>query len=182
MTTKTPTDQSSQTLLEIAEKRQLLRAEQDKETDVTVGRLPEAILWSISLTMLHLTMDLLVTHQYVEEIEWSSILLRATQAFPVILLLIYLFHPHPFPSHLTPTLPVKIQALSHQLFFFTCSMMAGSYFIHITNRYPFYAVMKQVPPLGCLWIWSVIELDILWATGSLVCSCIYLKLGNYSFW
>jgi hypothetical protein len=100
---------------------------------------------------------------------------------PVILLLFYSFHPHPSPSILLLRLPPRIQPLLHQFLFFISSITAGSYLIYITNMHGYYAVMKQAPPLGCLWIWSVIELDIFWATGSLICCGIFLKYGGYSF-
>jgi hypothetical protein len=83
-------DPSHQTLFDIAEQRGLLKpqpgdkfeeAEEDEEEPL-VGRLGDSILWSMSLTMLHLTLDVLVSHQYAQEIEWPAILSRAAQAFP----------------------------------------------------------------------------------------------------
>jgi len=180
-------DPSQETLLELAEKRGLLKGQQaadeglDESGEPLVGRLGESILWSISLTMLHFTLDVLVAHQYAVEIEWPALISRAAQAFPIILLLFYSFHPHPSPSILLPRLPPRIQPLLHQIFFFISSITAGSYLIYITNTHGHYAVMKQSPPLGCLWIWSVIELDIVWAIGSLICCGIFLKYGGYSF-
>jgi len=47
------------------------------------------------------------------------------------------------------------------------SVTSGCYLIHITNNYGYLAVMKQSPPLGCLWVWSVIELNLHWAVLSL---------------
>ncbi|KUJ10109.1 uncharacterized protein LY89DRAFT_270036 [Mollisia scopiformis] len=184
-------DPSQQTLLDIAEKRGLLkipvgedeeeREGLDENGEPLIGRLGESVLWSISLTMLHFTLDVLVAHQYAVEIKWNAIVNRSAQAFPIILLLIYSLHSHPTPSPLLPTLPTRIQPLVHQLFFFAGSVAAGCYLIYITNVHSYYAVMKQSPPLGCLWIWSVIELNVFWATGSLICCGIFLKFGGYSF-
>jgi len=42
------------------------------------------------------------------------------------------------------------------------------------------AVMKQAPPLGCLWVWSVIELDLLWAVLSLAGAGLFLWIKGYS--
>jgi hypothetical protein len=98
-----------------------------------------------------------------------------------MLLLLYSFHPHPTPSVLLPTLPKSIQPILHQLFFFTTSTVAGCYLIYITNTFGYYAVMKQSPPLGCLWIWSVIELDLGWAAGSLLACIAFLKFEGYNF-
>jgi hypothetical protein len=195
-------DPSQETLLEIAEKRGLLRAQQDAEDGIDesgeplVGRLGESILWSISLTMLHFTLDVLVANQYAVAIKWPALFVRTAQSFPstaqppmarlaltdlVILLLFYSFHPHPSPPIFLSKLSPRIQPVLHQLLFFISSVAAGCYLIYITNMHGYYAVMKQAPPVGCLWIWSVIELDIFWATGSLIFCGIFLKSGGYSF-
>ena len=81
-------DPSQQTLLDIAEQRGLLKDingkdEHDIET-ASVGRLPEALLWTFSLTTGLFTLDVLVANQYAMEIEWAELLLRTMQAFPSI--------------------------------------------------------------------------------------------------
>ncbi|PSS12919.1 hypothetical protein M430DRAFT_36138 [Amorphotheca resinae ATCC 22711] len=186
---------SQETLLDIAEKRGLFKAVEEKEKekhkaeesadqtedDSVIGRFGEAFLWSLSLTMLHFTLDVLVTHQYAVEVSWPGIISRAVQAFPVILLLFYSFHPHASPSVLLPRLPPRIQPFLHQLFFFVLSVSAGCYLIYISNTYGYYAVMKRSPALGCIWVWSVIELNLFCATTSLICCGAFLKYGDYSF-
>ena len=197
-------DPSKETLLDLAEKRGLLKIPQQSESEhgldeagePLVGRLGESVLWGVSLTMLHFTLDVLVANQYAVAIKWPALATRTMQAFPsklhlsstrsmlteaVILLLFYFFHPHPSPPILLPSLPSRIQPLLHQILFFISSIVAGSYLIYITNMHGYYAVMKQAPPLGCLWIWSVIELDIFWATASLIFCGVFLKAGEYSF-
>lgn len=81
-------DPSQETLLEIAEKRGLLKAQQaaeeglDESGEPLVGRLGESLLWSISLTMLHFTLDVLVANQYAVAINWPALVARTAQAFP----------------------------------------------------------------------------------------------------
>lgn len=85
-------DPSRQTLLDIAEQRGLLKEQKGQEgesynRDVEdgeplIGRLGESVVWSISLTMLHFTLDVLVSHQYAVGIVWRDIVIRAAQAFP----------------------------------------------------------------------------------------------------
>lgn len=60
-------------------------------------------------------------------------------------------------------------------------MSTGCYLIYITNVYGYIAVMKNAPGIGCLWIWSVIELDLLWALPSLAVCLGFLRLGGYSY-
>jgi hypothetical protein len=87
-------DPSRETLLEIADKRGLLSGEVnsssgqgdagielDELSDPPIGRLGEAILWSISLSMLHFTFDVLAQNQYAVEISWPSITTKSLQAF-----------------------------------------------------------------------------------------------------
>jgi hypothetical protein len=42
------------------------------------------------------------------------------------------------------------------------------------------AIMKQAPPIGCLWVWSVIELDLPWAVLSLAGAGGFLWQNGYS--
>ncbi|KAH8600038.1 hypothetical protein B0O99DRAFT_503687 [Bisporella sp. PMI_857] len=180
-------DPSQQTLVELAEQRSLFKkAEAHNGTgsddgEALIGRFSEAVLWSFSLSMLHATLDVLVTHQYAVEIVWQDIISRTVQAFPIVLLLFYSLHPHPSPPIFLPRLSPKIQPALHQIFFFVGSVAAGCYLIHVSNKHGYYAVMKQAPPLGTLWIWSVIELDVQWAASSLIFCAVFLRYGGYSF-
>lgn len=83
---RSASDPSRQTLLDLAEQRGLLKLQgQDGESEddePPVGRLGESILWSLSLTMLHFTLDVLVSNQYAIEIVWRDLVVRAAQAFP----------------------------------------------------------------------------------------------------
>jgi hypothetical protein len=80
-------DPSQQTLLDIAAERGLLNAQKAAEAKLNaeeplIGRLGESMFWSISLTMLHFTLDVLAAHQYAVDIVWSDLVLRTFQAFP----------------------------------------------------------------------------------------------------
>jgi hypothetical protein len=194
---------SDETLLGFAEKAGILDVPQQKgkaaDEEPLIGRLGESLLWSVSLTMLHFTLDVLVMNQYAVQLDWNKLFQKTIQALPgsqplhpsqdtnadvhaVFLLFFYTFHPHPSPSLILPSLTARIPPLLHQLFFFLTSVVAGCYLIHITNNYSSYAIMKQSPPLGCIWIWSVIELDVYWAVGSLIYCGIFLKAGGYALY
>ena len=60
------------------------------------------------------------------------------------------------------------------------SVSAGCYLITITNEYSYYHVLKQAPPLGVLWIWATIELDLSWALWSVGLCVVWLKSNGYS--
>jgi hypothetical protein len=72
--------------------------------------------------------------------------------------------------------------LLRQGIFFATAVIAGCYLVYTTNRHGYLAVMKQAPPLGCLWVWSVIELDLLWALPSLAVTAVYMWQGGYGLW
>lgn len=50
-----------------------------------------------------------------------------------------------------------------KLFLLAMSVAAGCYMVKAVNRFGYYMVMKRTPALGTLWIWAVIEMDLLGA-------------------
>jgi hypothetical protein len=67
-----------------------------------------------------------------------------------------------------------------QAFFLALSTLSGCYLVHAANVYGYLAVMKRAPPLGTLWVWSVIELKLPLALLSLGLVGGFLQWGNYS--
>lgn len=60
------------------------------------------------------------------------------------------------------------------------STVCGCYLIYITNVYSYLAVLKQAPPVGCLWVWSVIELNLPLGALSLGGAVLFGWQGGYS--
>ncbi len=94
------TGPSEQTLLDLAEQRGLFNKVQEREESIKaepaatetsakdpeplppiVERLFETLLWTVSLSTLHFTLDVLVQNQYAAEISWPKIIARTGQAF-----------------------------------------------------------------------------------------------------
>ncbi|KAK1832224.1 hypothetical protein QBC39DRAFT_390676 [Podospora conica] len=198
---------SEKTLLEIAEERGLFAQAQEKEDANKKNKLPksavrvrkeddgdddeplsptaerilETMLWTVSLAMLHFTLDVLVQHQFaINQVQWPEVCIRAVQALMVFALLFYPLHPHASNPRILPGLPQRYQAAFRQAVFFATSLAAGCYLIHVTNNYGYLAVMKRAPPLGCLWVWSVIELDLPLAALSLAGAGVFVWAGGYS--
>ncbi|KAI9683960.1 MAG: hypothetical protein M1829_004295 [Trizodia sp. TS-e1964] len=132
-----------------------------------IGPLGNALFFSLSLAMLHFTLDVLVQNQYRQEMDWGSIASRSLQSYPVMFFLIYMLHS-----------PANHPAA--QLLFVCMSITTGCYLVHIANKKGYYAVMKRAPPLGSLWVWSVIELKLPYAVGSLLVVLIFVYYGNYT--
>jgi len=93
-----PTEQTllqiveSKKLFQQAEERRAALAKKQKKEDgdeeedgpslpPRVERIMESLLWTISLGMLHFTLDVLVQHQYAIDINWWTVISRAFQAF-----------------------------------------------------------------------------------------------------
>lgn len=160
-------------------------------------RILEASLWTVSLAMLHFTFDVLVQHQYGTEVNWVQITQRTIQAWAstfncasrilssiplisaVFLFLFYPLHPHESNPEALPFLPLRYQKPVRETIFFFMSVCSGCYLIYVTNSKGYLATQKRAPPLGCLWLWAVIELDLLWATLSLVFAAAYAYVYGY---
>ncbi|POS73984.1 hypothetical protein DHEL01_v207623 [Diaporthe helianthi] len=143
-------------------------------------RLLETLLYSVSLAMLHLTLDVLVQQQYAMDMEWFKIIQRALQALMAFTALVYALHPHAAATTVIPGLPQRFQNHARQAIFVAIGTAAGCYLIHITNKYSYIAVLKQAPPLGCLWVWSIIELHLVLAVASLAASGLFFWQGGYT--
>jgi len=56
------------------------------------------------------------------------------------------------------------------------AIMAGCYLIYSGNEHGYYMVMQKAPPVGTLWIWSVVEMDLALTMLHLV------VVGAYTWW
>ncbi|MCJ1341322.1 hypothetical protein MMC09_006618 [Bachmanniomyces sp. S44760] len=130
--------------------------------DEPIGPMGQALFYSLTLLMLHFTLDVLVHHQYRQEIGWGMIVQRTLTTLPMILGLVYFLHQ-------------RSSQLWVQMFFLTLSVGAGCYLIYSSNEEAYFAVMKRAPPLGTLWVWSVMELRLEIAVAGL------LAVGGY-YW
>ncbi|KAI9795704.1 MAG: hypothetical protein M1833_006873 [Piccolia ochrophora] len=142
--------------------------EEDDPIEDPIGPFGEAVFFSISLTMLHFTLDVLVHNQYKQDFDWRLIVRRTATTFPILLGLVYTLRPRN-----------KSKPLVLQLFFLLLSAVSGCYLIYASNDEPYFAVMKRAPPLGTLWVWSVIELQLVYAIFSLLLPLAFLYYGDY---
>ena len=144
-----------------------IAAEPPVEDDEPIGLLGESIVYSITFSMLFFTLDTLVFHQYGQVIEWRAICMRTLIAFPSLLFIIYTIHPHANSTWV-------------QTFLMVMSSTAGCYLVHTSSNEPYFAVMQRAPPLGTLWIWSVLEMKLPFAVTGLLVVALYFWLGEFS--
>ncbi len=81
---------TEKTLLQIAREQDLFRQADEKQRRNTKGQTGlsrraeqalETVLWSVSLSMLHFTLDVLVQHQYAVDIAWWEVARQCAQSF-----------------------------------------------------------------------------------------------------
>lgn len=159
------------------------RVEEDEEL---LGRFGHAVVLTFTLALLHFTLDVLVYHQYAQDIEWNAIFKRTFSTLPVLFLLTYILSS---PSSTSPsTFSIspkgiltrggnstkdKLVHVGRQVLFFGCNVAAGCYMLHVGTRYGYFAVMKRAPPVGTLWVWSVIESELLLGVAGLAITAFY---------
>ncbi|KAJ4260544.1 hypothetical protein NW762_007287 [Fusarium torreyae] len=181
---------SEETLVNLAKGRDLF-AEADRRQRELNGEGPvlspgterifETILWTVAIAMLHFTFDVLVQQQFAMDIEWPVVIKRTFTAWLLFVVLFYVLHPHYSRKSFLPIVPEEYQEPIRQAIFFVMSTLAGCYLIHISNNYGYIAVMQQAPPVGCLWVWAVVEMNILWAFPSLCIAVAYAYKNGYGF-
>ncbi|KAG9669169.1 hypothetical protein KCU99_g7238, partial [Aureobasidium melanogenum] len=151
--------------------RVLLPAKDNNDGDDSVmGPGGEAFFLSTSLAMVHFTLDVLVFNQYAQEINWPAIIQRTIVAYPILFLIVYM---------MKLEMANRFQTL-RQLFCLAVAISSGCYMIYAGNTYDYFAVMKQAPPLGTLWIWSVIEMKLGYALMSIVVDVGFLLWNGYT--
>jgi hypothetical protein len=135
-----------------------------------IGPVGDAVFWAVCLSMFHFTLDVLVYNQYAQDIVWSAIFKRSGTVLPILFLVAYMMR----------SKTAKRLGVLRQLLFLTVAISAGCYLIHAGNRNEYFAVMKQAPPLGTLWVYSVIELDLWFAVASLLVNLGFLLWNGYT--
>lgn len=140
------------------------------EVDEPIGAFEQAVFWCVVLSMLHFTLDVLVYNQYRQEIEWPEIWKRTFTMLPILFLMVLIMRSKTAD---------RFEA-ARQILYLGIAAATGCYTIHVSNMYEYFAVMKQAPPLGTLWIWSVIEMRLPYAAASIVINLGYLWWKGYT--
>jgi hypothetical protein len=141
----------------------------DDEEDYVMGPGAEAFFLSTSLAMVHFTLDVLVFQQYAQEISWPAIFQRTAVAYPILFLIVYM---------MKSEMANRFQTFK-QLGCLAVAISSGCYMIYAGNTYDYFAVMKQAPPLGTLWIWSVIEMKLTYGLVSIAVDVGFLLWNGY---
>ncbi|OJK01703.1 hypothetical protein ASPACDRAFT_59362 [Aspergillus aculeatus ATCC 16872] len=181
--------------------------EEDEEEEKLEHPIPpviDTLLLAVPLTTLHLTLAYLAAHQYAQEIELEKLVREsALVALPMLTLLIHLAHGH-IVSFIGATNRPGEETLSllpwdrekrswaflrrllfppslRTVVFLPLTVFLGCRLMVMTNEDPYYAVMKQAPAFGTMWIWGVLEMSfgpaVLGALGPLVWGVWWMGYG-----
>ena len=139
----------------------------------------DSLLLASSLSAVHFTLSVLAMHQYAEELRFPPLVLQTIfVAFPTLTILISLFRGHLLPPSLTkinPSVNEWTAGLRSPVYVVTANV-AGCYLIQLTNDRGYYAVMKDAPSVGTIWVWAVVEMGLLGALAGVV------GPGVYAWW
>lgn len=137
----------------------------------------DALLLATSLAAVHFTLEVLTVHQYSQELRFPPIVAHTLLvALPTLTVVVALFHGLLLPAR-TVSAAVRGWVLAgRQLVYLLTANVAGCYLIQMTNDEGYYAVMKNAPGIGTLWVWAVLELGLLGALAGVV------GPGFYAWW
>ncbi|KIW21417.1 hypothetical protein PV08_01997 [Exophiala spinifera] len=143
----------------------------------------DTILLATSLSTVHFTLDVLTVHQYAQELLFRPIFARAVfTAFPTLAMVIALFRGLLFPSSLTQNTPPAVKRGISTLRQVACVLIAnvaGCYLVALTNDKGYYAVMKDAPGVGTIWVWAVLELGLMGALAGVGGPAVYAWWNEY---
>ena len=142
----------------------------------------DPLLLSITLTLIHSTLTLLVHHQYSSDppTRPSSLTTYPPQPTPLRKTLRFLLS----PSNLLPPLAIytTLSFITHytfltaqkqypravELIYFIASLALGIELVRVCNQDAYLAVMARAPGLGTLWVGCVVRMGVLGGVGSLL--------------
>lgn len=158
----------------------------DKDTlaeDEAVPPLLDTLFLATSLSVLHFTLDVLTVHQYAQELLFKPIVKRAIfTAFPTLCLLIHLSRGHLLPDSMRAAASSrtrKVVTILRQVLFVALANFVGCYLIQLTNDKGYYAVMKNAPGVGTMWVWAVLELGLVGALAGVIGPAAYAWYWGY---
>ncbi|KAJ1028559.1 hypothetical protein NDA16_001725 [Ustilago loliicola] len=140
----------------------LMEEQSATEMSPKVESILDLVIWTMPFGFMYTLLDVLVRQQYGETVGLQDEAMRLVRALPVLAFFIH------------HNLTTKHQALIQWLLFFTCSA-CGCSLLYIVNKSSYDVVVQRVAPLGTLWIFSVVRLDLIPACISLALTAVFVK-------
>lgn len=115
-----------------------------------VEKFLDLLIWSIPFTSLYVLLDIMIHQQYAMHPTLAQEFGRMIGTVPILVAIIWL-------TTISPKIPRKVL----QYLLFVASILLGSSFIWIFHQSPYMEVVRRTPPLGTLWIYCVVKLDLI---------------------
>ncbi|KAI0303223.1 hypothetical protein BC826DRAFT_903823 [Russula brevipes] len=145
------------------------RADQEKEEEEEeeyplAEEIFAATTLLVPMSFLLLMMYILVHFQYGQHPSWDVISGRMLSGVPILALFIFFSEDG---SHLSPSLMLKGVLASRykhtrwiQASFVVLSVASGTRMIYHVNHSNWQVTMQQCPPLGTIWVYTILQLDL----------------------
>ncbi|CAE6521923.1 unnamed protein product [Rhizoctonia solani] len=121
---------------------------------------------AIPLSTLYIVLDLLVQQQYAQQPTIKEELGRVVTNVPILFILIHYTNKY------------KATPIAQFMLFLT-AILAGPRMIWLVNKGSWLRVTRQAPPLGTIWVYTIIQLNLVPAVASLV---VVFGLAKFMGW
>ncbi|KAI0307341.1 hypothetical protein B0F90DRAFT_557364 [Multifurca ochricompacta] len=134
----------------------------------------------IPMSFLLLMMYILIHFQYGQQPSWDIIANKMLSSVPI--LAVFIFYSEDDYLVLSPVCSDKFPANRHkytrwaQASFFVLSVASGTRMIYQVNYSNWLVNMQQCPPLGTIWVYTILQLDLVPAVLAL------LSVGLWVWW
>ncbi|PLW06340.1 hypothetical protein PCANC_26452 [Puccinia coronata f. sp. avenae] len=136
---------------------------------IWVDRAFDTFLWSVPFTTVFVCLDVAIHAQYGQPMTVRSELGRVANVYPSAVFVVH------YTLHYGEQLLAK-------LLLFGLSAVGGSYMVYIMNRLSYLLVMRRVPPLGALWIFAVVRMQLSHALFSLLLVALWAWVMDLSIY
>ncbi|KAG9125626.1 hypothetical protein FRC07_006840 [Ceratobasidium sp. 392] len=144
----------------------LQRAKEEQPVDALADSILNTAILAIPLSFLYILLDILVQQQYAQQPTILQELGRIIANVPIISILVHYTNKH-------KSKPVT------QMMLFLAAILSGPRMIWLVNKGNWLAVSRQAPPLGTIWIYTIVQLNLVPAVASLAIVFGCAKLMNW---
>ncbi|KAJ1311061.1 hypothetical protein OPQ81_009565 [Rhizoctonia solani] len=143
-----------------------LPPEKEEQLSPLADSILDTAIMAIPLSTLYIVLDLLVQQQYAQQPTLKEELGRVVTNVPILFILIHY-------TNKRKATPIA------QLMLFLTAVLAGPRMIWLVNKGSWLRVTRQAPPLGTIWVYTIIQLNLVPAVASLV---IVFGLAKFMGW
>ncbi|TDL29354.1 hypothetical protein BD410DRAFT_758137 [Rickenella mellea] len=157
---------NSSGVLNAAPQAQVQTSKPDEEADdgfVLCDELFNTVLLIIPLSFMLVLMEILVHRQYSQPVTLGVIWDRMVSGIPIMSVFIFYTNRHKANRRV-------------QLFLFILSLIVGARMIYNINKANWTTVITQCPPLATIWVYTIVQLELLPAVGGLAI------VGAWTWW